>query len=667
MDCLFPPVTTSSFPYYYSYEFYEQPENGELNWIVPNKILAFPSPARTDIIAPSSEILAHSVQFFIPLFQSWHITGVVRLNNKLYDSVSFTTRSINHYDLYFDDGSIPTRDIVHRFITIVDNELSGGDAETGSSNFARSNMRPSTVGYLSQTTSANTNSTLSLAHSPSSSSSLHRPVTSSLSSPGRRSKKPQPLGGAVAVHCKAGLGRTGTLIACYLMYKYGFTAIEAIAWIRICRPGSIVGLQQHFLIDMEDELTSAHNALQSAPTDPQLRVPFSHPSSSSSSSSNASSQMPAIVDPRWRIQTRAATAVSRANRQTERSIPQLSAQRQSEREDKDVNNKTKSKPSRPATTAGARMQKSEQREKETPAQGTGMATSHPPPQHVSTSRSSPPSNSVPDVRPLSVSSLTPSTRHPPTAPPRTPTSPQPSPSDVPDDTQPSSTSAFFTRLLRAAVSYSISPSKPPSDLRSTPRPESSVSQSRPPRASFPSSSASSSYSDSSPPSVSPNGSEGANAPNAEVMPPQMLSKPASAMYPSTQRPHHPHHTRELPATNTRIDIPSNSLPSPLSPHHQLTPTSQTQIRTPSYLKQRTDTQPNSASPMAATSPFTSKNSSSHNPSYSSPLALRNSCHLSVEFEFDPSSHPVTAKETPQSNVHILVIPNSGFTPIPEYS
>lgn len=45
----------------------------------------------------------------------------------------------------------------------------------------------------------------------------------------------------------AGLGRTGTLIGCYMMKHYNLTAAETIAWIRICRPGSIIGPQQNFV------------------------------------------------------------------------------------------------------------------------------------------------------------------------------------------------------------------------------------------------------------------------------------------------------------------------------------------------------------------------------------------------------------------------------------
>jgi cell division cycle 14 len=161
------------------YEFYEKVENGDWNWVIPGKMLAFacPSPVSTD----SEGFKVWTPEDYAPLFKKIGVTAVVRLNNKTYDSERFTRLGIRHYDLYFLDGSVPSETIVQDFLAISEREK------------------------------------------------------------------------AVAVHCKAGLGRTGTLIGCYAMKHHNFPPAEFIGWIRICRPGSVLGPQQQFLIEIESK------------------------------------------------------------------------------------------------------------------------------------------------------------------------------------------------------------------------------------------------------------------------------------------------------------------------------------------------------------------------------------------------------------------------------
>ncbi|KAG9397042.1 Cell division cycle 14 Cdc14 [Carpediemonas membranifera] len=162
-----------------SYQFYERVENGDMNWIVPSRFLAFAGPSAK----PGPHDHPFTPEDYVPYFKKHGLKGVVRLNKKLYSRTSFTRHGIDHLDIYFPDGAVPPEDLVRRFLE-----------------------------YCESTD------------------------------------------GPIAVHCKAGLGRTGTLIACYLMKHHRFTAAEVIGFIRIMRPGSIIGPQQHFLQHIQQRL-----------------------------------------------------------------------------------------------------------------------------------------------------------------------------------------------------------------------------------------------------------------------------------------------------------------------------------------------------------------------------------------------------------------------------
>lgn len=174
------------------YEKYEEVSNGDWNWITPN-FIAFASPNdRTYVEAlrvgegrlPASytfrppgedKLFGRTIRYF----KDRGVKLVVRLNNPLYDREAFLDAGIDHTDMYFDDGSNPTDEILTEFIAKADKVISQD--------------------------------------------------------------------GVVAVHCKAGLGRTGVLIGAYLVWKHGFSAGEAIGFMRFMRPGCVVGPQQHFM------------------------------------------------------------------------------------------------------------------------------------------------------------------------------------------------------------------------------------------------------------------------------------------------------------------------------------------------------------------------------------------------------------------------------------
>ncbi len=168
------------------YEHYNNPLEGDLHAIIPDKLIAFRGPV--ELQPPKEYADVGGVRFFAPSFYAQPfvdlgITLVIRLNARAYDPAPLEAAGIRCVHIDLDEGTIPPPAAV--------------------------------VAFLDALASCE---------------------------------------GAVAVHCKEGLGRTGTLAAVHLMVAHGFSAREAMGWIRVVRPGSIVGPQQQFLCRLGEGL-----------------------------------------------------------------------------------------------------------------------------------------------------------------------------------------------------------------------------------------------------------------------------------------------------------------------------------------------------------------------------------------------------------------------------
>ena len=77
---------------------------------------------------------------------------------------------------------------------------------------------------------------------------MHAPTMEQLESAVSAIRRAREKGMGLAVHCAAGLGRTGTVLAAYVVSQ-GMSAREAIARIRELRPGSVETPEQEAAIE----------------------------------------------------------------------------------------------------------------------------------------------------------------------------------------------------------------------------------------------------------------------------------------------------------------------------------------------------------------------------------------------------------------------------------
>lgn len=93
---------------------YNALSGGDMNWIIPNKVLALSSP--DDRIHGNNGTMPFSK--LINTFKKLGLKNVLRLNEDYYEKDEFERSGIRHFDMEYPDGSCPCREIVEEGIEI---------------------------------------------------------------------------------------------------------------------------------------------------------------------------------------------------------------------------------------------------------------------------------------------------------------------------------------------------------------------------------------------------------------------------------------------------------------------------------------------------------------------------------------------------------------------
>ena len=91
-------------------------DEGDLNWIIPGKLVAGSSPAinLNEGLPP---------RFYNPILKESKVNAIIRLNEKLYNDENFENKGFRIYPMEFADGTTPSNIHMIDFTKILQNEI----------------------------------------------------------------------------------------------------------------------------------------------------------------------------------------------------------------------------------------------------------------------------------------------------------------------------------------------------------------------------------------------------------------------------------------------------------------------------------------------------------------------------------------------------------------